>query len=339
MNFKQNIRRVSRNLIVGTSRATRGAYYDNMYLQEGKNNRASIVMAIAKSSWFERLWYPIFFIAGILCLALIRPFTFELCFAVLSLWLYMFANNLLAKGKLLGLILSITSSCLYVIVSFFAKVYGEVIINILLYIPLDIIAVCTFKKNKNKETNEVSVKSLEMTTWFITIGLTLIGGVVVFLILYFLPGQQYPLLNMISIVLFLAALFLRNARFKEFWWFNLFGNITSIVMWVLVSTSSAELLYSLPMALSSIAALLNNIYGIVMWQKIYKAEVVNGGIYVKHKVKINNVIKLKRQYTSALIWDAEVEEKRKIRLEKLKKHIKNSKNKQTEDTKDGTKKL
>ncbi len=325
MDFKQNIRRVSRNLIVGTSRATRGAYYDNMYLNEEKG-RAGIVMAISKASWFERLWYPIFFLAGIFCLIFIRPFNFELCFAVLSLWLYMFANNLLAKGKLLGLVLSIISASLYVVVSFFAKVYGEVIINVLLYIPLDVIALCTFKKNRDKTTNEIEVKSLEPTTWFITFGLTILGGALIYLLLYFLPGQQYPFLNMLSIVMFLAALFLRNARFKEFWWFNFVGNVVSIVMWVLVSTTKAELLYSLPMALSSLAALLNNIYGIIMWQKIYKAEMVNGGIYVKRNVKINSVVKLRRQYTEALKWNAEVEEKRKIRLEKLKKRFTKAKN-------------
>ena len=136
---QNNIKGVSKNLIFGTSASTRGAYYHSMRLQRSEDpeaNRAEILLALKRTSWFERLWYPIFFLAGVLCLIFIRPITFELCFSVASFWLYMFANNLLARGKFAGLLLSITSASLYTVVSFFAKVYGEVLINLLLYIPL-----------------------------------------------------------------------------------------------------------------------------------------------------------------------------------------------------------
>ena len=248
MNNKGGVNRFSRNLILGTSGATRGAYYNNMNLQKSVDpnaTRTNLVLAIQRSSWFERLWYPIFFLAGILCLIFIRPFNFELCFAVLSLWLYMFANNFLARGKLLGLVLSIISSVLYVVVSIFAKVYGEVIINVLLYIPLDVFAVITFKKNKNKDVDELDIRKTNLKSALIISGATILLSGVIFVILYFIPGQVYPLLNTLSISLFLMALFVRNFRYKEFWWFNLLGNLLSIIMWALVSTSSVEMLYSL----------------------------------------------------------------------------------------------
>ena len=308
-------RRVSRNLIMGTSSATRGAFYKDMNLQKSLDpniNRASIVIALKRTSWFERLWYPIFLLAGVFCLIFIRPFNFELCFSVLSLWLYMFANNLIARGKLTGIIISIISASLYTVVSFFAKVYGEVLINILLYIPLDIIALITFKKNKDKNTNEVSIKKLNIKGWLLTIFLTVVGAGIIFVILYFLPGQVYPLLNALSIAFFLTALIIRNLRFKEFWWFNMLGNIVTITLWVIVSMAGTDMLYGLPVALSSLAALCNNVYGIIMWQSIYRKEKTHGGIYVKRVVKINKVIKLRRRYNKAMNWNKEVEENRKI---------------------------
>ena len=308
----------NKNLIFGTSASTKGAFYHSMKLQKSTDpnaNRAEIVLALQRTSWFERLWYPTFFIAGILCLIFIRPFNFELCFAVLSLWLYMVANNLLARGKFVGILLSIISASLYTVVSFFAKVYGEVIINVLLYIPLDVIAVITFKKNTNKKTDELSVKKLSAKGYVITLALLIAGTAGVWGLLYILPGQVYPLLNAISMCAFLCALFLRNLRYIEFWWFNLIGNAVTIAMWIFVSTSSADMLYSLPFTLSSLAALLNNIYGIIMWQNIYRKATTNGGVYVKKQVKINKVIKLRRRYNSAMKWNKRIEEQHKKELE------------------------
>lgn len=315
-----NLYVANRNLVYGTSSATRGASYGNMSLGSTENQtskRNEIIMALKKTSLFEKIWYPTFIVLAILCLALIRPITFELCFAVISLILYMVANNLLAKGKFVGLIISIISATLYVVVSFFAKVYGEVIINIALYIPLDIVALITFKKNIDQKSGELEVKSLSAVGWFTFIGLSILLTGVVYILLTFIPGQIYPFLNATSIVFFLVALILRNMRLREFWWFNLVGNFITIVLWLLVATSSADLLFSLPFTLSSLAAFCNNIYGIWMWKKIYRNAKVNGSIYIKtNKVKVKNIIKVRRRYQQSLKWNLEVEQKRKEKLQK-----------------------
>jgi len=185
------------------------------------------------------------------------------------------------------------------------------LINVLLYIPLDIIAVFTFKKNLNKNTNELDVKAMNFKNWIVTIVLFLIGSLATFGILYIIPGQVYPLLNALSISFFLTAIFIRNLRFKEFWWFNLIGNVITVAMWAFVSTSATDQLYTLPFVLSSIAAILNNIYGIIVWKSIYKKAITNGGIYVKKTIKINKVIKIRRKYMQSLKWNKEIEEKHK----------------------------
>lgn len=302
----------SKNLIFGTSKATRGAFYKSMNLQKSSDpdaNRADIVIALRKTSWFERLWYPIFFLAGILCLVFIRPITFELCFAVVGLILYMISNQLFAKGKLSGLIVGIISSILYTVVCILSKVFGEVAINILLYIPLDIIAIITFKKNINKQTDEIEIKAMNFKHWIITIIALLLGTIALFSFLYFVLHQIASFSNALSICLFLTSTFIRNLRFKEFWWFDLLGNTVTILMWFLISLSSPDMIYNIPFVISAFAATLNNIYGIVSWKTIYKKNINNGGIYVKRKIKINHVIKVRRRYNKALKWNKEVEEK------------------------------
>ena len=309
MNNK-NINNANKHLIFGTNAFTKGAFYRDMKLQRSEDpsaNKLGIIIALQKTSLFEKLWYPTFIIAGILCLIFIKPFSFELCFAVLSMWLYMLANNLIARGKIYGLIISIISASLYVVVSFFAKVYGEVIINLLLYIPLDALAIINFKRNINKETEKIEVNKLNLKKWGIVILSTTTITLLVFAILFFIPGQAFPLLNALSISLFLMGIFVRNFRYMEFWYFDLLGNIATITLWILVSSTTPNTLFGLPSAISSIAVLLNNIYGIYYWQKLYKINKVDGGVYIKRKVKIKKVIKLRRRYNKALLWNKNLE--------------------------------
>jgi len=309
----------SKNLIFGTSKATRGAFYKNMNLQKSTDpdaNRADIVVALRKTSWFERLWYPIFILAGLLCLIFIRPITFELCFAVVSLFLYMISNHLFAKGKLSGLIIGIISSSLYTVVCVFSKVFGEVAINLLLYIPLDIIAVFTFRKNINTKTDEINIKAMTLKHWILTILTILTGTAALFCILHFVLHQIASFTNALSICLFLTATFVRNLRFKEFWWFDMLGNAVTIIMWFLVTLSAPDMIYNIPFIISTFAATLNNIYGIISWKMIYRKNINNGGIYIKKQIKINHVIKVRRRYNKALKWNKEVEEKHAKQMNK-----------------------
>lgn len=314
MRNQNELNKVSRNLIFGTSSSTKGAFYGDMRLQKSIDpnaNRAGIILALKKTSWFEKLWYPFFILAGLSCLIFVRPITFELIFAVFSLILYMFAENLFAQGKIIGLILSTLSAVLYTTVCFFAKVYGEIIINILLYIPMDILAIITFKKSKNKKTDDLSVRKSNWKNWLAFIGAAIIGFLCIFSFLHFVTQQEFAYFNALTITLFITSICIRNLRFIDFWWFDLLGNIISVLMWVFISTSSGELLYSLPFTLSSMAALLNNIYGIIMWRKLFKVSSMNGGVYVKKTVKVKHVIKLRRRYNKAMKWNRQVENKRK----------------------------
>jgi len=51
-------------------------------------------------------------------------------------------------------------------------------------------------------------------------------------------------------------------------------------------------------------------------QKLYKINKVDGGVYIKKKVKIKKVIKLRRRYNKALLWNKNLENN-KIQKEKL----------------------
>ena len=82
----------SRNLIIGRSDATRGAKLQEVKLDAQTRHKLAIMKRLSKITLFEKIWYFVFIVGGILCLTLIKPFNFQLVFAVLSLYLYMISN-------------------------------------------------------------------------------------------------------------------------------------------------------------------------------------------------------------------------------------------------------
>ena len=110
----------------------------NMSAAESRDLRTQTLAQMAKRTGiFELFWYPTFILGGILCLVLL-PIDFELVLCVTQLFLCMTASNLAARGNRWGLFLSSISMSMYVYVSFINQVWGEVIINAALYIPLEI---------------------------------------------------------------------------------------------------------------------------------------------------------------------------------------------------------
>ena len=65
------------------------------------------------------------------------------------------------KGKLSAYIFGLVNCVLYAIISYKAKLYGETMLNALYYIPMQFVGFAVWKKNMNKETNEVKKRHMK----------------------------------------------------------------------------------------------------------------------------------------------------------------------------------
>lgn len=267
-------------------------------------HRVKLISKLKQKSLFNIIWYATFFVASIFCLIFIRPFQISLVVSVVSLWLYLLAVNLTAQGSIWGIVFNICSSLLYTTICIFTHVYGEVIINLALYVPLHIYAIFSFK-NKAEKTNKLSVQKLGTKKFIFSILVTLTLFAIFSVALWFIPNQNLPILNALLISLTLMMLILRNGRFVESWLFNFFSNATSIALWVIVSCKSKEALFSLPSgALAGLASLINSIYGFLMWRNLFKSNETNFIIFKKrgNKIQTKNVIKIRKKFQRALSW-------------------------------------
>lgn len=277
------------------------------------SKRRRIILALAEASLFDKIWYITFAVLGLISFILawiIEGITFGLIFSSLSLILYMLSGNLLAKGKVTGLYIEVVNTIVYVTVCFIAGIYGEVIINTVFYLPLAFIAIVNFSKNKSKEEDEVIARKMNVKLWIGWSIATISGVIAIWVVLNFVLGQRLAFVNASVIMLFVVGTFLRNGRYKEFWYFYTVGDILSVLMWIMLSLSD---IYTLPIAVSTIASLTNNFNGMMIWRTLYKKNEKSVGKYLALRpVNIKKVVKLRRRFTK-LKWNEEIDSKARLK--------------------------
>ena len=303
--------------IYSTVRATRGIKTTSETTKTG-GFVAFCKKIFGNLPWYEYVWYAVFLVAGVLCLSLFK-FSPILLSAVISLYVYMIASNLQARGVKIGLYFSLASSGIYVAVCILTHVWGEVLANCLIYIPLTVIALVKWNKLSSEETqNELKVTKYGIEEWWFTIGFVGTGAISLGLFLDKVLGQSYALINAFSIFISLSGDFARNNGKREAWLLYVISNIIAVVLWIFVSSGDGW--GTIPYIISSFAGLFNSVIGIVEWQKLLGKNHETTGEYLayKERKKIERIIRLRRQMRN-LSWSAKTDENWQERYKNYKK--------------------
>ena len=319
-NIKQELdttNQYSRKLISGKVTATAGIRNPhNLTMVYGHAaNRIEVLRALEKQNKFRLIWYLTFFILGLPCL-IIEPKSW---FYVLDLYILLFNIDLASQGKLVGVYLGILECFMYVYISYVSGLYGEIIKMLAISVPLNIFTIINWTKNlkeqksdslKSSGDNVVTIRKLNSNA--------LVWIIPVIIALYAASFFGLKLLNTSALIFSAGALsctifnkILTGLRYKESWIFGIASSIISTGMWLMVMLSSINTtgisLMELPVILGMIACLSNSFYGYNMWKSMYRKIAVNGGeILAVRKIKINRIIKLRRQYQK-LIWNKQID--------------------------------
>lgn len=165
---------------------------------------------------------------------------------------------LCAKGKKAGFIFGLVNVVGYAIIAFNNLYYGEVLLNVLFYIPVNIVSYFTWKKNQYADKNEVIPKRL---TWKQII----IGAIVVIaatLGLHFILialGGAMTLLDGTTTILSIVASLLMWRRYAEQWACWIIVDIITVIMWVIAGDPVMIAMWG--------AYLVNAFYGYYLWLK------------------------------------------------------------------------
>ena len=176
-----------------------------------------------------------------------------------------------AKGYVIGQVLTVVFAVFYGIISYYFRYYGEMITYLCMTAPIAVMAVVSWIKNPYEGTKEVKVS--HVTTKQVLVMTTL--AVITTIIFYFIlkaMGNANLLFSTISITTsFLASYltFLRSPYYAVAYSAN---DVVLIVLWTMATLEDRSYL---PMVMSIVMFFANDIYGYINWRKMRSRQEKN----------------------------------------------------------------
>ncbi|MBO5352988.1 MAG: nicotinamide mononucleotide transporter [Lachnospiraceae bacterium] len=174
-----------------------------------------------------------------------------------------------AKGHVLGQILTVLFSIFYGVISFFFTYYGEMITYLFMTAPMAIVAAVEWIKHPYKNSQEVKVHHVTKRQLFFMS----ISAVLVTILFYFILkalDTANLTFSTISITTSFVASYLTFLRSPYYAIGYSANDMVLIVLWIL---ASMENLSYLPMVACFVMFLCNDLYGFYNWRRMQKRQV------------------------------------------------------------------
>ncbi len=183
--------------------------------------------------------------------------------ALTGVWCVIFTG----KGKRSSFIFGTVNVLFYALISFQAKYYGEVMLNLIYYFPMNFVGWYMWKKHMDDDTGEVKKERLPLKNSILMYSLTAVGIVAYGFVLKLLGGNL-PFTDSMSTVVSVTAQILSVRRLTEQWVLWIVVDIVTVVMWGINFAQGGENIATL--AMWSVY-LINAIIMYIKWNKEAKA--------------------------------------------------------------------
>ena len=217
-------------------------------------------------SLFEKIWLLAFTAVNI-----------YLFFAWKDSWIGLIASLtgmlcvvLTAKAKISSFYWGLINILTYSYVAYKSAYYGDVMLNMLYFLPMTFIGIYFWKKNtkKDRERETVLVRSLSWKNKAYWLILSLMAILVYGLFLKWLNGTL-PFVDSTTTVFSIVAAILLNKRCSDQWFYWIMVDVFSIVMWGYIFLRDGN---EISMLVMWSAFLVNAIYGYYNWRKMEKNQ-------------------------------------------------------------------
>ena len=170
---------------------------------------------------------------------------------------------LTGKGKLSSFWIGSINTVLYAIIAWEAKYWGEVMLNLIYYVPMNFVGLYMWSKNMNKETEEVVKKRLSLKKSIMSYGLVIVGTLGYGLFLKVLNGTL-PFVDSMSTVFSVFAQFLCVKRYMEQWVLWVIVDVVTVIMWIYAFVNGTG---DMATVLMWSIYLINAIFMLIKWKK------------------------------------------------------------------------
>ncbi len=173
-----------------------------------------------------------------------------------------------AKGYVIGQVLTVVFAVFYGVISFYFGYYGEMLTYLCMTAPIAIAAIVSWMRHPFKGTKEVEVGDLKPKTVVILFVLALLTTFVFYWILKWLHTTNL-IISTISVTTSFLAVGLTVLRSPYYALAYGANDIVLIVLWVL---ATLENISYLPMVLCFVMFLANDLYGFYNWCRMRKGQ-------------------------------------------------------------------
>lgn len=173
-----------------------------------------------------------------------------------------------AKGYVLGQVLTVAFAVFYGIISFFFRYYGEMITYLCMTAPIAVVSVVSWLRHPFKGSKEVEVSRLTRRQIVVMI-VSAAAVTVAFYVILRALGNANLVFSTISVTTSYIASYLTFLRSPYYAVGYAANDIVLIVLWVLATVES---LSYLPMVLCFVLFLVNDLYGFVNWRRMQKRQ-------------------------------------------------------------------
>jgi len=173
-----------------------------------------------------------------------------------------------AKGHVLGQLLTVLFSLFYGIISVIFTYYGEMITYLFMTTPMAIVAAIEWIRNPYKDTQEVKVHKVTKKQLTIMWFLAALATILFYFVLKALDTANL-LFSTISITTSFVASYLTFLRSPYYAIGYSANDLVLIVLWLL---ASMENISYLPMVACFIMFLFNDLYGFYNWKRMQRKQ-------------------------------------------------------------------
>ena len=173
-----------------------------------------------------------------------------------------------AKGHVLGQVLTIVFAVFYGVISWAFRYYGEVITYLCMSAPMAAVALVTWLRNPYKDSAEVTVNRLNAKQWTVMLIATALTTAAFYFILGAL-GNAALAVSTLSVTTSFLASYLTAMRSPYYALAYAANDLVLIVLWVIAAMTDIS---SVPMVSCFVMFFANDLYGFVSWKRMEKRQ-------------------------------------------------------------------
>lgn len=217
-------------------------------------------------SWFERVWLFAFTAVTIYLYVALD----DTLIGLLASLTGMLSVVLVAKGKTWNYYPGIINVVLYAFVAYGQKYYGEVMLNLLYFLPMQFIGLIMWRRNGVSEEKRNDVKVAVMTNrarlyW----SLLCLAATIAYAWVLKAMGGALPFIDSLTAVLSIVAMIFMVKRYVEQWVVWIIIDVLTIYMWLVAFMGDGN---DVSILVMWIAYLANAIYGWLNWRAQYRVQ-------------------------------------------------------------------